>query len=198
MVILSSLHSDALAEQVNFDGFFKSKLDIFPVHFARELKLNNKLQNSLMPSDSQLASTLKSGHETCSALERFREDQVGSAAEDDESLARVEEMTSQVERLCEDLRGKHQTDFSSWLQSHHQAGGPSDWRSGPILETRDTLLALERYLTSSVQIAQSTDRVLEVGQSNLRDFNSSSQDVLAGLDNLTIADHNLSRAPAAS
>ena len=79
-----------------------------------------------------------------------------------------------------------------------QAGGPSDWRSGPIQETRDTLLALERYLTSSVQIAQSTDRVLEVGQSNLRDFNSSSQDVLAGLDNLTIADHNLSRAPAAS
>ena len=162
------------------------------------MKLNNKLQNCSLPSDSQLGAILKSGHEAYSSLERFAEDQVGSAAADEESLARVEEMASHVGSLCEELRGKHQTEFSSWLLSPHHSASSSEGRAGPVLDTQETLLAVERYLSSCVLIAQSTDRVLEVGQTDLKQFNSSSHDVLAGLDNLTIADHNLSRAPAAS
>ena len=164
------------------------------------MKLNNKLQNCSMPSDSQLGAILKSGHEAYSSLERFAEDQVGNTAADEESLARVEEMASQVGSRCEELRLKHQTEFSSWLLSPHHSASPSDDRAGPVLATQETLLAVEKYLSSCVLIAQSTDRVLEVGQTDLKQFNSSSHDVLAGLDNLTIADHNLSRAraPAAS
>ena len=192
--------SDALAEQVNFEGFSRSKLDIFPVHFERELKLNNKLQNCSLPSDSQLEATLQSGHEAYRALERFTETQFGSAGEEEEeSLARVGEMASQVERGCEELRGKQQSEFSCWLQAPHLSAGTSQGgQEGPILGTEDTLQAVERYLTSCVLIAQSTDRALELGHTQIKEFNSSSHEVLAGLDNLTIADHNLSRAPAAS
>ena len=152
-----------------------------------------------MPSDSQLEATLKSGQEVYRSLEKFTETQFGSAGDDEESLARVEEMTSNVERRCEELRGKHQTEFSCWLQSQHPSAGASQGGGeGPILGTEETLQAVERYLSSCVLIAQSTDRALEVGQTQLKEFNSSSHEVLAGLDNLTIADHNLSRAPAAS
>ena len=163
------------------------------------MKLNTKLQKVSMPPVSQLESTLKSGQETLSALERFAEAEVGSAEDDEESLDRVEEMASDVETRCGELRGKHQTEFSSWLQSPHlSSGGPSDSRAGPVLGTRETLEVVESYLSSCVLIAQSTERVLQVGQTHLKEFNPSSHDVLAGLENLTMADHNLSRAPAAS
>ena len=152
-----------------------------------------------MPPVSQLESTLKSGQETLIALERFAEAEVGSTEDDEESLVRLEEMASDVETRCGELRGKHQTEFSSWLQSPHpSSGGPSDSRAGPVLATRETLEVVESYLSCCVLIAQSTERVLEVGQTDLKEFNSSSHEVLAGLDNLTVADHNLSRAPAAS
>ena len=163
------------------------------------MKLNHKLQKFSMPPVSQLESTLKSGHETLSALERFAETEVGSAEDDEASLARVEELASEVERQCEGLRGKHQTEFSPWLQStFHHSVGPSERMRGAVVGTEETLQAVESYLNCCVLIAQSTERVLQVGQTHLKEFNPSSHDVLAGLENLTMADHNLSRAPAAS
>ena len=45
----------------------------------------------------------------------------------------MEEMASQVGSRCEELRVKHQTEFSSWLLSPHHSASPSEDRAGPVL-----------------------------------------------------------------
>ena len=149
-----------------------------------------------MPSDSQLSATLVQGHETCSGLDKFAELEIADRKTDEETLGCIEDVANEVLKKSEEFNAKHQTEFSSWLQSHQSTSLPTTGQDS-ILTAHGTLQSVERFISSCVTIAQSTNRVLEVGEKDLKEFNLSSYEVMSGLDT-TITDHNLSRAPAAS
>jgi len=190
---LASSFTDALAEAVSPDC---SKLSIFPGHFEREVKLSSSFsQKFSMPSDSQLSATLVQGHETYSDLDRFAGLEIADRKTEEETLGCIEDVANEVLKKSEEFNAKHHTEFSSWLQSH-QSSLPTTGQDS-ILTAHGTLQSVERFITSCVTIAQSINRVLEVGERDIKEFNSSSYEVMSGLDT-TITDHNLSRAPAAS
>jgi len=190
----SSSFTDALAEVVSSDS--TGKLSIFPVHFERELKLSGTSQVS-MPSDSQLSSTLQHVQEAFRELDKFAKLEISDRNTGQETLEKIEEVAGEVVKKSEEFNAKNQTEFSSWLQSQHQSTPPPDSSEDSILTAHQTLRSVERFLSSCNTIAQSTNRVLEVGERDLKEFNSSSSGVLSDL-NTTVTDHNLSRAPAAS
>lgn len=190
----SSSFTDALAEVVSSDS--TSKLSIFPVHFERELKLSGTSQKVSMPSDSQLSTTLHHVHQAFRELDKFAELEIPDRSTGQETLERIEEVAGEVVKRSEEFNAKNQTEFSSWLQSQHQSTPPPDSEDS-ILTAHHTLRSLERFLSSCNTIAQSTNRVLEVGERDLKEFNSSSCGVLSDM-NTTVTDLNLSRAPAAS
>jgi hypothetical protein len=192
----SAAFIDALAENVSFD--YTSKLDVFPVHFERELK-----QILSLPSDSQLSATLVRGKEAHRELERFAEAEMANTETDREILRSVEAAASEVVGRSEELSVKHQAEFSCWIQNQHQQPlSPADSREDPILRAEQTLRSVERVLSNCVTIAQSTNHVLELGERDLREFNNLSLSLMSGMDSsvgLTDStDHNMSRAPAAS
>ena len=154
-------------------------------------------QKFSMPSDSQLSATLVQGHETCSGLDKFAELEIADRKTDEETLGCIEDVADEVLKKSEEFNAKHQTEFSSWIQNQQHSQALSEERKEAISGTLETLKAVESYMRSCVTIAESTNRVLELGERDLKQFNTSSHDVMLGMD-YTFTDHNVSRAPAAS
>ena len=189
---------DALAHEIKFESFTKSKLNVLPFHFEKEIKKNKSLAETGLPSLETFSDTLEKGKLLMETLEKYsdyEEDPVAS-----------EDLISELGHVCDELREKldnlnvkHNTDFAAWLGSPHSASSLANERT-EILEVAEMLRQLSLHLKQKSSIADSVNKVLDYQNKDLKKLsqNIPTIEVDENLDktSLYLSVLSSSRAPA--
>ena len=187
---------EAVSETIDYNLLARSKIDIIPFHFEKEIK--NRLgtpSKAGLPSLEDLKETLSKGHQLYASLEQFAD--INSDKSDDNSV--MDDISKESDDIMDKLEKfsvTNNTEFSPWLAKPELFTKYKE--RDELLEAKDVFEKLSTNFHQKTAIANNVKHVLDISSQDIKKLTS---DVArADFDEMNVVNNvfNLSRAPAAS
>jgi len=186
---------ESVSETIDYNVLLKSKIDIVPFHFEKEIK--NRLgtpSKAGIPSLEDLKGTLFKGKQLHSSLGHFAD--LNSDNSDDNVIEDIRKLSEDISEKLDQFHVTNNTEFSPWLARPEMFTRYK--KREEIPEAKEAIERLSTHFQKKAAIANNIKQVLDIGNKDIKKLTS---DVArADFDELNVINNifNLARAPAAS
>ena len=187
---------ESVSETIDYNVLLKSKIDIVPFHFEKEIK--NRLgtpSKAGIPSLEDLKGTLFKGKQLHSSLGHFAD--LNNDNSDGNVIGDIRKLSEEISEKLNQFNVTNNTEFSPWLAKPEMFTTRYKKRE-EIPEAKEAIERLSTHFQKKAAIANNIKQVLDIGNKDIKKLTS---DVArADFDELNVINNifNLARAPAAS